>query len=1221
MLKVTTQSYFKFRAGLCTCVSLVLLLACSLNQDKVKTIEADGLSFKSEVKSKALRSVIDGKPRMLTIALTNDIKASYDTQNASLYKIWQGEINLTGAVFDGRHGPQPSSQGQLFLHNPNANWQLSQNASVEYVGYVSEPKSGDITIEYLVKGDSWKASLSERIEQDLTNNEFRIKRLFDVSDLPKSVVLKLETAAINSSSRTNDMNLIERSGQQYSILLKNGTTAVSTVFDALDTSPSLAKEDDSHPGLVAIKQSDCSICHNPLVKTVGPSYQEIAARYVPKTQNNNDALETIKLELGKRIIEGGKDNWGPIAMTPHPNLSYQDTDTMLDYIFTYAPEQTAPAASQTDLFLGLGPVHVDFSDQQINHTEDVSGAYMYMAKIPSGDEPSLHSIMNTPPILGALASQIHLPSADAFAPYNENIAIRVKTNLVLTENLQTTLRLVSDDGSLLMLNGDQVIDNWGFHGPQAVDAKVSLKAGSHPIEIVFMQGLGGAALSLQWLNPETQLFELVPSNMLTVTQEDVMPISHFVPDAVRAIPGDKQEVAGVHPAFDLQQARPVGFEPMVGGIDFLSDGRMVVSTWDSQGAVYLIENYMGPQQNIEVTQIAKGLAEPLGIKVVDDEIYVLQKQELTRLVDTNNDGLIERYEVVSNKWGVSANFHEFAFGLEYKDGYFYAALATAIEPGGASTQPQVPDRGKALKISKKDGSIEFVAHGLRTPNGIGFGVDDDLFIADNQGDWLPASKIVELTQNAFYGSRSVDKAGTENTPETLPVVWLPQNEIGNSPSQPAPLNVGPYQNQMIHGEVTHGGLKRVFAERVNGRLQGAVFRFSQGFEAGVNRIAWANPNTLIVGGIGNPGNWSHAQKAWYGLQSLTYNGNRVFEMLSVSARTNGFEVTFTEAIKEGQQISPDDFEIIQWRYQPTEAYGGPKLDEEVLKVAEFSLSNDRTRVQFVLPNIKPNHLVYFRIKQPFVSESNAELWTTEAWYTLNNIPQQKPVKVNPQYKLVQNQLSEAERELGWLLLFDGQSLQGIRNYNSESLGKRWVIDDQAIHLSGKLATEDGWQTNQGGDIVITPEPIQNFELYLEWKIQAGGNSGIMYNVKESPELAYPFLSGPEMQILDNQGHPDGKIVTHRAGDNYDLMASKIVTVNPPGSWNRVRLIVNNGHVEHWLNGYKVVDLEMFTPQWEALIANSKFSDWPAFGKSKSGHIVLQDHGDRVWFRNLKLLKL
>ena len=162
---------------------------------------------------------------------------------------------------------------------------------------------------------------------------------------------------------------------------------------------------------------------------------------------------------------------------------------------------------------------------------------------------------------------------------------------------------------------------------------------------------------------------------------------------------------------------------------------------------------------------------------------------------------------------------------------------------------------------------------MRTPNGIGIGVDGELFVADNQGDWLPSSKILHISDGAFLGSRSVDYEGTAGLTQKPPLVWLPQNEIGNSPSTPTILNVGRYENQMIHGEVTHGGIKRVFVEQVDGVYQGALFRFTQGIEAGVNRLAWGPDDRLYVGGIGNPGNWGHTGGNWFGLQRMTYTGS------------------------------------------------------------------------------------------------------------------------------------------------------------------------------------------------------------------------------------------------------------------------------------------------------------------------------------------------------------
>jgi cytochrome c len=192
---------------------------------------------------------------------------------------------------------------------------------------------------------------------------------------------------------------------------------------------------------------------------------------------------------------------------------------------------------------------------------------------------------------------------------------------------------------------------------------------------------------------------------------------------------------------------------------------------------------------------------------------------------------------------------------------------------------------------------------------------------------------------------------------------------------------------MIHGEVTHGGIKRVFAEKVNGAYQGAVFRFTQGLEAGINRLVWGPDGALYAGGVGSTGNWSHAGKVHYGLQRLTFNNKVTFEMLAVRAKSNGVEIEFTEPLKEGVGTKASDYNVRQWYYKPTEEYGGPKLDDKALNIRSVNVSTDRKRVFLELAGMKPNHMVYIRLnRQTITSQSGNNLWSTEAWYTMNNIP-------------------------------------------------------------------------------------------------------------------------------------------------------------------------------------------------------------------------------------------
>lgn len=452
-------------------------------------------------------------------------------------------------------------------------------------------------------------------------------------------------------------------------------------------------------------------------------------------------------------------------------------------------------------------------------------------------------------------------------------------------------------------------------------------------------------------------------------------------------PGFGAALTGVHPSYDLYTIRPESFKPRVGGLAFLPDGRLLVTTWDTMGGVYVLDGVeTGDTSRITVKRIASGLAEPLGIEVVDGDIYVLQKHELTKLIDLDGDEVTDEYEAICNSWGVTSDFHEFAFGLVYKDGYFYASLSMAMRL--LSHERQHPDRGRAIRISK-DGTYEPLNFGLRTPNGIGMGVDGEIFVTDNQGEWIPSNKLIHVKKGEFLGQPWGLPEGVSETPRIAPpAIWLPQNEIGNSPTEPILIANDPYRGQMLHGDVTHGGIKRDFLEKVNGDYQGAVFRFSQGLEAGVNRLAWGPDSALYVGGVGMVGGWSWKEKQ-YGLQKLKYNGNVTFEMLAVRAKPDGFEIELTEPLSKSQTFPVEDMVVEQWRYEGTSAYGGPKLDQTKMKVARVKLSDDRRKIYLAIPGLKEEHVVYFMLPESLRSESGQSLWSSEAWYTLNNIPSNK----------------------------------------------------------------------------------------------------------------------------------------------------------------------------------------------------------------------------------------
>jgi hypothetical protein len=204
-----------------------------------------------------------------------------------------------------------------------------------------------------------------------------------------------------------------------------------------------------------------------------------------------------------------------------------------------------------------------------------------------------------------------------------------------------------------------------------------------------------------------------------------------------------------------------------------------------------------------------------------------------------------------------------------------------------------------------------------------------------------------------------------------------------------------------------------------------------------------------------------------------------------------------------------------------------------------------------------------------------------------------------------NTLSGAERDEGWQLLFDGQSLDQWRTYGQQAAGSEWQVQKGQIVL-----------TQRGGGDLISRKSFKNFELQLQWKIAEGGNSGIFFHADES-ELPI-YVHAAEIQILDDARHPDNKKANRRSGSLYDLIAAPPTSQKPAGAWNHVFISYHNGHLQTWQNEVQTVDINLHSKAFMQLVADSKFADWPGFAENVEGHIGLQDHGDVVSFKNLKI---
>jgi hypothetical protein len=219
-----------------------------------------------------------------------------------------------------------------------------------------------------------------------------------------------------------------------------------------------------------------------------------------------------------------------------------------------------------------------------------------------------------------------------------------------------------------------------------------------------------------------------------------------------------------------------------------------------------------------------------------------------------------------------------------------------------------------------------------------------------------------------------------------------------------------------------------------------------------------------------------------------------------------------------------------------------------------------------------------------------------------------------------NKLSGKEKKQGWVLLFDGKNFEGWRQCNGTSMPANWVIEDDAMKVDIGQGKKPGEGSN--GDIVFGAKKFKNFELSIDWKASKMANSGIFFNVREVPGKPVYYAS-PEIQVLDNVDATDNKVDNHLAGSLYDMLPADPKTVHPAGSWNTIIIKVKDGKVTHIQNGVQVVSYTLWTPEWDAMVAKSKFKTFPGFteGISKEGYIGLQDHGYPVWFRNIKIREL
>lgn len=484
---------------------------------------------------------------------------------------------------------------------------------------------------------------------------------------------------------------------------------------------------------------------------------------------------------------------------------------------------------------------------------------------------------------------------------------------------------------------------------------------------------------------------------------------------------------GIHPSysfFDLageltpaNQFYGNSAAPLVGGMDVFPDGRVAIAEWGVPASVYILSGIQSGNTDIQVTRFAKGLDNVMGLKIVDSVIYVLEREGLTQLLDSDGDGEADQYNSINQSFPSNTSMLNLAYDLGYRGGAFWAALSADVATGGYSFGSSVnqnptalPGRATMFKLNL-DGTSEAWAAGFRNPNGMTVN-GPDLFVTDNEGSWTPTSKLIHVKQGRFYGHRSNPVSPIQtaaNNVESPPVIWTNWEEgagstqahsTGRSVGNPLMLQKGPYAGQFLIPDFPpnyqQNRIFRVFVESIDGELQGVILPFVKGgTTTGPHRIQELEDGSLVIGMIGSNCCWGARAGMGKGLNVLRPNTGapEPFEILAVRSMGEGvFEVEFTRPPADAGQVSK--YSLRTWRQIPEEFYGGGRNEEPTnLTVNSATVSGDGLKVTLNVAGLptasalaaeEGGRVVKFVFNDMVASDGAGEdLWTHFAVYTLN----------------------------------------------------------------------------------------------------------------------------------------------------------------------------------------------------------------------------------------------
>ena len=586
------------------------------------------------------------------------------------------------------------------------------------------------------------------------------------------------------------------------------------------------------------------------------------------------------------------------------------------------------------------------------------------------------------PNVNEVVPQIDLTQKDQFGGLDFYFITHLSGYLNIASPGEFSFRVLADDGFRLAIADSILLEMDGLQAAQpSEDVTVSLSTGVHPIEIEHFQSTGKKQLTVLWQPPWRSSYEVLGAPVVSTRKEKQRFHSASRKYVKRPFDDDALNVPRIslnklHPSIQIEEIPVPGLNGFIGGLDMLSNGSLVIATWESDGQVIVLEGDVKDPSSLQTKQIATGLNKPLGLKVVDDEIFVFQQHELTQLIDNDGNELIDEYRVVSNQWEISTDYTELAIGLEYKQGSFLGVLGMPLDRDGAILIEDIHHRGILVRIGF-DGSQQIIEAGMQLSGGIAM-ENGYVAISDQRNPWFSDSRILFMPDD--FGT-SFQNAEPEAL--TLSSIWLPVNS-GQNPAQPFYVNRGAYKGDWIVGDMVSTPVFRVGIDHVSGQIQGAVFPFLENMPMNMSRMVELPDGSVVVGGASLQQPWGQIEHNTTSLYHMDIEDKMAFEMRSIRSVSGGFDIEFTKPVRPNVFSSEDVIALYQWpnsetRRDRTRKRGG----REKLEILSVELLEDGKTARVLVEGGKEGHIVYFNLDPAVRSVENEKLWSNEAWYSLN----------------------------------------------------------------------------------------------------------------------------------------------------------------------------------------------------------------------------------------------